>query len=375
VQRESLGPRAGWQEKVEALGLAYHTIGGDIYWDEGACYRFTAGEIDKLEEATAELHARALEAAGRVVEKRDFARLRIPEAFHDLVAQSWRDRDPSLYGRMDLSWDGHGDPKLLEYNADTPTALLEASVIQWYWLQEAKPGADQFNSIHEKLIERWKAMRPMLAADGRVYFAGDLDSPEDAGNLDYLRDTALQAGLTPIAIAIGDIGWDGARFIDVEGRNIGTLFKLYPWEWLVREEFGPNLLRGSMRIIEPPWKMLLSNKAILPVMWEMFPGHPNLLAASFEPGRFTTDFVKKPLYSREGANVSVTSAGGTIDVPGDYGEEGFIWQAYHELPSFDGRYAVIGSWVIGEEPAGIGIREDASPVTRDTSRFVPHYFT
>jgi len=85
--------------------------------------------------------------------------------------------------------------------------------------------------------------------------------------------------------------------------------------------------------------------------------------------------VKKPLYSREGANVSINAGDTVIDVGGDYGEEGFIWQAYHALPSFGGRYAVIGSWVVGDEPAGIGIREDASPVTRDTSRFVPHYFT
>ena len=374
MKRETLAPRADWIAKVEDLGLAFHTIAGDIYWDESACYRFSADEVDQLEAATAELHERSLEAVGRVIEKRDFARFRIPEAFHDLVVRSWGDREPSLYGRMDLSWDGRGEPKLLEYNADTPTALLEASVIQWYWMQEVKPGADQFNSIHEKLIDRWKGMRGSMAADGRVYFAGDLESLEDAGNLDYLRDTALQADLTPMAIAIGDVGWDGARFVDLGNQPIHTLFKLYPWEWMVREAFGPNLLRGAMRLIEPPWKMLLSNKAILPVLWEMFPGHPNLLAASFEQGRFSTDFVKKPLYSREGANVSITSEEGTIDVGGEYGEEGFIWQAYHALPSFGGRYAVIGSWIIGDEPAGIGIREDASPVTRDTSRFVPHYF-
>jgi len=375
VQRESLKTRAGWERKVEELGLSFHTIAGDVYWDESACYRFTSAEVDKLEAATAELHERALEAVGRVIEKKDFARFQIPEPFHEAVAESWRDEEPSLYGRMDLSWDGSGEPRLLEYNADTPTALLEASVVQWYWMQEVKSGADQFNSIHEKLIGRWKEIRARLAADGRMYFAGDLESVEDTGNLDYLRDTALQAGLAPISIAVGDIGWDGARFVDLEGRNIGALFKLYPWEWMVREAFAANLLKNTMRVIEPAWKMLLSNKAILPVMWEMFPDHPNLLAASFEPGRFTTDFVKKPLYSREGANVSVNAGDTVIDVGGDYGEEGFIWQAYHPLPSYGGRYAVIGSWVIGDEPAGVGIREDATPVTRDTSRFVPHYFT
>jgi glutathionylspermidine synthase len=374
MQRERIEPRAGWQQKVEALGFGYHTIGGETYWDESACYRFSAAEIDRLEEATAQLHRLCLEAVARVVERRDFARFAIPEPFHGLVERSWRDADKSLFGRMDLAWDGRGEPKLLEYNADTPTALLEASVVQWYWLQDVHPGHDQFNSIHEKLIARWGEMRAQLAANGRVYFTGDLESVEDAGNLDYIRDTALQAGLAPVPIDIGDIGWDGARFVDLESRAIGTLFKLYPWEWMAREAFGEHLLRGALRVIEPPWKMLLSNKAILPVLWDMFPGHPNLLAASFDPGRFATDFVKKPLYSREGANVTISAGGETVAAPGDYGDEGFIWQAYHELPRFDGHYAVIGAWVVGDAPAGIGIREDSSPITRDTSRFVPHHF-
>ena len=373
MQRENRVPRIDWPQKVEELGFYFHSIDG-VYWDERACYRFTAAEIDTLEAATAELQARALEAVGRVIAKRDYQRFRIPGPFAALIEQSWADGEKSLYGRFDLAWNGHEEPKMLEYNADTPTALLEASVIQWYWLQDVFPQADQFNSIPEKLIERWKAMRGALPADGCVHFSADPDSAEDQGNLDYLRDTATQAGLDAQAIAISDIGWDGTRFVDLEGRTISALFKLYPWECMVREEFGRNLLARTMKVIEPPWKMLLSNKAILALLWEMFPDHPNLLAASFEPGRFATDFVKKPLYSREGANVSITSGGRTLEAPGAYGEEGFVWQAYHELPRFDGNYAVIGSWIVGEEPAGIGIREDDSPITKNSSRFVPHYF-
>jgi glutathionylspermidine synthase len=217
-------------------------------------------------------------------------------------------------------------------------------------------------------------MRGQLPADGRVYFTAASDSPEDQGTLDYLRDTAIQAGIDARAIDIADIGWDGARFTDLEERTIAALFKLYPWEWMIREEFGQYLLSRKMRVIEPPWKMILSNKAILPVLWEMFPDHPNLLPASFEAGRFKTDFVKKPLYSREGANVSITTGGQTLEQPGEYGDEGFIWQAYHPLPRFGGNYPVIGSWIVGEEAAGIGIREDDSPITKNSSRFVPHYF-
>jgi glutathionylspermidine synthase len=374
VEREARVPRIDWPRKVEDLGFSFHTFDGEVYWDERAAYRFSSEEIDHLEEATAELHARALDAVAHVVERGDYERFRIPARFHALVEQSWRDREPSLYGRMDLSWDGSLEPKLLEYNADTPTALLEASVVQWYWMQDAAPGMDQFNSIHEKLIARWQAMRPRLPADGRVYFAGDSESAEDQGTLDYLRDTAQQAGLTPLAIDIADIGWDGKAFVDLDTRAMRALFKLYPWEWLVREAFGENLLSHAMGVVEPPWKMLLANKAILPLLWELFPEHPNLLPASFEPGRFATDYVKKPLYSREGANVTIDAGGRVIDSPGDYGAEGFIWQAYHALPQFDDNHTVIGSWLVGDEPAGIGIREDASPITRNTSRFVPHYF-
>src|SRR5258708_38260638 len=101
---------------------------------------------------------------------------------------------------------------MLKYTADTPTALLEASVVQWYWMKEVYPDADQFNSLHEKLIERWKGLRGGLPADGRMHFTADAESTEDQGNLDYLRDTATQAGLQALAIAISDIGWGARRF-------------------------------------------------------------------------------------------------------------------------------------------------------------------
>jgi len=374
MTREPRVPRIDWPRKVEELGFMFHTFDGEVYWDERAAWRFTASEVDTVEEVTAELHARCLDAVRHVVERGDYERLRIPAAFHRYIDESWRDGEKSLYGRMDLAWDGTGEPKLLEYNADTPTALLEASVVQWYWMQECEPDADQFNSIHEKLIARWGEMHGQLPGDGRVYFTCDSESMEDKGTVDYLRDTAQQAGLTPLAIDIADIGWDGQRFVDLDPRPMAALFKLYPWEWMVREAFGTNLLARTLRLIEPPWKMLLSNKAILPVLWELFPDHPNLLAAAFEPGRFATDYVKKPIYSREGANVSIRARGAAVDAGGDYGEEGFVWQAYHALPESGGNHAVIGSWVVGDAPAGIGVREDDTAITRNSSRFVPHYF-
>ena len=110
------------------------------------------------------------------------------------------------------------------------------------------------------------------------------------------------------------------------------------------------------------------------MLWELHYGHPNLLPAHFTPQRFASDYVRKPLLSREGANVTIRSQGVLREQPGAYGAEGYVYQGIAPLPGFGGRYPVIGSWIVGEEPAGMGIREDDSPITKNTSRFVPHYF-
>ena len=145
MRRDTITPRRDWRERVEALGFDFHTIDGEPYWREDVCYRFTADEIDTLEDATAELHSLCLEAVDRIVSGGRCAELGLDEVTTRLVEQSWRAGEPTLYGRMDLSWNGTGEPKLLEYNADTPTALFETSVVQWYWLQDTRPQADQFN--------------------------------------------------------------------------------------------------------------------------------------------------------------------------------------------------------------------------------------
>jgi glutathionylspermidine synthase len=374
MQRELMVPRPDWPQKMEEVGFHFHSIDG-IYWDERARYALTAAEVDMLEAATNELHEMCIAAAQHVIDRERFHLFAIPDQFVQYVVDSWNSDDATLFGRFDLAWDGHSQPKLLEYNADTPTALVEASVAQWYWLQDVKPSADQFNSLHEKLIARWQEI-----ASGRVVHFTSADCEEDIGNLDYMRDVALQAGVKAEYVPIAGLGWEAIdkRFVDEFNRQIEMLFKLYPWEWMTHEAFGNNLMTSNMQIIEPAWKMLLSNKAILPILWELYPNHPYLLPAFFEPGKIVGDYVKKPLLSREGANIELSTKAGFLHTDGDYGEEGFVYQAYQPIPNYrvngEDNYMVVGSWIVGDEAAGIGMREDESPITKNTSRFVPHYF-
>ena len=152
------------------------------------------------------------------------------------------------------------------------------------------------------------------------------------------------------------------------------LFKLYPWEWMWHEEFAPHLAEAKNLFIEPPWKLLLSTKGLLPVLWELFPGHENLLPA-FESPEISLggSYVKKPRLSREGANVSLVEYGITIEENGgDYGEEGFVYQALAPIPDFGGQRPVCGVWMVNHEACGLGVREDTRRITGNLSRFVPH---
>jgi glutathionylspermidine synthase len=319
-----------------------------------------------------------------VGDERTLERLRIPAGAWDLIAQSWRRGDPTLYGRFDLAYDGESPAKLLEYNADTPTALFEASVFQWMWLEDAlagnaiPAGSDQFNSLHERLIAKLAKIATSPNKPRVLHLSCKPDSAEDRGLISYLEDCARQAGLATKTLGIGDIGNRGkGPFVDLQNEPIDLLFKLYPWEWMFADAFSQSPSMAVTRFIEPPWKAILSNKGILPLLWEMAPRHPNLLPAYFEDdparARLQGRYAKKPLYSREGQNVLLIDGDTVIDRDGGlYGNNGFVVQQLARMPVFDGNYPVIGSWVIGDEPGGIGIREDITPITKNTSRFVPH---
>jgi len=383
MQRIACPERDDWQATAEQCGFDFHTVDGERYWDERAYYAFTLQEIEvDIEDATAEIEAMCLDLVECALDDEAMLRrLKIPEPFWPLLGESWERDDRSLYGRLDLSFGGQGPAKLLEYNADTPTSIFEAAVFQWTWLEQAiergilPPRADQYNSIHERLIERWTE----IGCGRQLHLAGITGDDEDAVTLAYLADTAAQAGLATTVIDIEDIGWreDGGGFVDLDDQDMALVFKLYPWEWMFHDVFGARLAEARTRWIEPPWKAILSNKGILPLLWEMFEGHPNLLPAFFEddPKAATLgpSFVRKPLFSREGANVSLVSGGIAVAAEGGpYGVEGFIRQALASLPDFGGVYPVIGSWLVAHQPCGLSIREDATPITGNTSRFLPH---
>lgn len=382
MKRVIIKERPDWRNKAIEYGFNFHTLYGEPYWCEDAYYQFTLAQIEALEDATAEIHQMCLKVVEKVVSSDTLmTKFRIPRHTWPFVRNSWQTRQPSLYSRLDLVYDGLHPPKLLENNADTPASLYEAAFFQWIWLEDQINSgqlpacADQYNSLQEKLIARFAALQ-FRHCFRLLHLACCQDIKEDRNTVQYLQGCAIEAGLPNTFLFIEQLGLgENGQFTDMQDQVISNLFKLYPWEFMLREIFSTKLEDAGVRWLEPAWKCILSNKALLPILWQMFPDHLNLLPAYFTEDNppLMKHYVTKPLFSREGANVRVFEQGkGTTRVGGPYGEEGSIVQAFCPLPRFGNSYTVIGSWLVNDQPCGIGLREDRQIITQNLSRFYPH---
>lgn len=403
MRRIASKPRDDWQRTVAEQGLVFgETVNertGETtdYWNESACYTFTMAEVTALEQVSERLHRMSIEAARFLAEEAlkpgSPWQLGIPREAVELARTSLQRNDPSLYGRFDLVYESPeaGPAKMLEYNADTPTGLVEASLIQWYWFEDKyrkgflpRKDHDQWNGLHEALVDRWHVLDQKLAGPSLLHLAYSEQetSGEDLMTVGYLLDTATQAGLPAQLVEMSALGYDETegRFVAADDRFIEAIFKLYPWEWMMSEDYGPVMARHAPTgWIEPPWKMFLSTKLLPAVLWHLYPGHENLLATYLDDGRAPTmtEYVRKPLHGREGDGIELHGEGLDLRNLGECGAEGYVVQELCRLPDFPGddhphNRPVLGTWMVGDECFGVGIRESDGPITDYYCRFVPN---
>ena len=331
----------------------------------------------------------------------------IPSALRPLIKASWKNRESDFLGRFDFIWDGTGSPKLLEYNADTPTILVETGVGQQEWfkrckIEENNKSAWSFNDVDEAVKRKW---RKLAKTSPVVYFlAPDIDRSRDVEeheHKEYLKATATACG-----IKVKEI--NNAQLLSMLEHDppISTevplvVWKISPYEWMAYDPSSSQLFNSDrstqVHWLEPPWKLILGNKAILPLLWEMYPNHPNLLFSTFAEADAihsilidSKRLVGKPKYGREGQGVvysgsdsasgfvkKANSASSVSVTDADRTENIFlgdpIFQEYHSTSRFSGRKIVLGSWMSAGQPSGICIREDSQETTVDNSSFVPHY--
>ncbi|MBW4458703.1 MAG: glutathionylspermidine synthase family protein [Nodosilinea sp. WJT8-NPBG4] len=428
--------RRNWQEHIQANAYQTEVLSDpkQQYWVEALpqpfALQFDAQEETAIASATEQLWQMCVEfldwfftdhQPGDV--DRCLASLQIRPDYWSAIKASWDRTDPvedlSLCTRFDLVVTDVGQIKLIEINGETP--LLGAETIyQWNWLVDYKRNhqtgpfplpndASQFNEFWDMVAGQWRRIAEAynLRQTG-ISFLVDENLEEDLEMamqlIQILHDEVDSDIYTQIVYLRGlqdeqgqevqrGLGLDEeGYFVDHINDRIPVLWKIYDWSDLQNDmantQATPALARrlevGDVKVLEPLWKQVLSNKGAMALMWDQFKTSdysPYLLATYFdsdispEATKLMLEMhVKKPMLGLEGVGTSIETGVGELekrDTLG-YGSEGFVIQDYIELPQAFGYHYMVGSWVINGDAAGIILRGDTSRITGRHCLIIPH---
>ncbi len=375
---------------LESLGFVWHTDSDETSYISDELVVISETEAEAYYEATNELYDMYVEAAEHVIENNLFHEIGIPFNLVDVIKESWEnDVHWHLYGRFDLAGGIDNKPiKLLEFNADTPTALFETAIIQWAILKQNNLEEEsQFNSLYEALIDNFKRLVTLQedvsnfeeVYDGWSFlFTSVKGNAEEENTVKLLQHIATEAGYNTEFAYIDEIEFsdeDGIVYNDI---NYELWFKLIPWEDIALEESDlamllTNIIKNQKAIIfNPAYTLLFQSKGLLKILWDLYPEHPLLLETSFEPLEDQKQ-VMKPIFGREGGNVSILDANTNIieSIEGDYENHKMVYQAYTELATDAEGLSYQAGVFYAYEACGLGFRKGGK-ILDNMSKFVGH---
>ncbi|EPW7417085.1 glutathionylspermidine synthase family protein [Campylobacter upsaliensis] len=372
---------------LESIGFSWHTDedGSDYLDNRFICV--SKNEANAYYEAANELYDMFIAAAQNVIDNDRFDELGIPFNLIDAIKMSWENEVHwHLYGRFDFAGGLDGKPiKLIEFNADTPTSLFESAILQWAMLKQNNLDEHlQFNSIYESLMDNFKRLITLDESveefeehyrGWKILFSSVAGNKEEELTTKLLAHIAKDAGFECDFAYVDEVEF-GEEGIFKNGVNYEYWFKLIPWEEIAIEEGElAMLLTQIMRnqkaiILNPAYTLLFQSKGILKILWELYPNHPLLLESSYEPLQ-GKDFVKKPMFGREGANISIIKDDVKLQENiGPYGNNKMIYQQYYELNSSENEYYQAGVF-FAYEGCGLGFRKGGL-IIDNASKFVGH---
>ena len=207
-----------------------------------------------LEGAVAQLFEMCVAAGDHVVDNELFDRMRIPPMARPQIRRTWESEPPSVYGRFDLRYDGERPPQaagVQRRHPDRPGRVRRHPVelAPVHRAGHATSGTrctTRSSPPGQRNLLKWErrtGVRPRV----HLAWTSEETSGEDRMTVAYLMDTVVQAGYEAIELIVEDIVLDDGdgRFYDQQGRHLDVVFKLYPWEWLIEDEFGPAVLADS----------------------------------------------------------------------------------------------------------------------------------
>ena len=376
---------------LESIGFAWHSdIDGSRYVP-GELVEVSQSQCEAYYAAVNELYDMFCTAAQHVIDNDLFHELGIPFNLVELIKKSWEnDVHWHLYGRFDLAGGLDNKPiKLLEFNADTPTAVFETAILQWAMLtQNGLDENAQFNDLFDGLSENFKRLLTLgddtsefekiqAQNDFKILFTCIEGSIEDEQTTRLIQAAATHAGFKTAFAYVHEISFDDENGVFYNEQNYEFLFKLIPWEMIAINEGELalkllNIVNNQKAIIlNPAYTLLFQSKGIMKILWDLYPNHPLLLESSFKPlnGK---KYVKKPFLAREGANVEIFENGVCVAKNGgEYENQSFLYQEYTELNKDEKGQKYQAGVFFAYEGCALGYRKGGE-ILDNFSKFVGH---
>ncbi len=374
---------------LDKIGFSWHTD------DDGSAYvadelvEVSGAECEAYYEAANELYDMFIAAAQYVIDNDLFFELGIPFNLVEIIKKSWEnDVHWHLYGRFDFAGGIGGAPiKLLEFNADTPTAVFETAIIQWAALKNAGLKEDsQFNDFYEALRLNFKRLITLDEETDsfaenyegwKILFSSIKGSSEDEMTVKLLQNAASEAGFETQFAFVDEVNFS-SNGIGYNGNSYEYWFKLIPWEKIAIEEGDLALILSEIIdnqkaiILNPAYTLLFQSKGILKILSDLYPNHPLLLKTSFQPLQNAAQ-VKKPLFGREGANVEILNENGEITAKngGEYANQKFIYQELAQFATDENGLNYQAGVFFAFEGCALGFRKGGA-IIDNFSKFVGH---
>lgn len=310
-----------------------------------------------------------------------------------------------LYGNFDYTVDASGQHWIYEFNGNTPVLTYESIVLQDHFLVDLRRRAgqiDQFNGLSESWQRFFRQVRERHGSLNMA-FAGFNGLINDTLTLETMSFAAGEAGHHIAILELGeDLEYDSySRRYYWAGHDepLDYLFGLFPWEdydsealsaFIDNYESLASTGRGTV-IAEPPYKLILSNKAFMAYMTRIDP--EGSLKNGFIPTYLSPEplaeqrYVSKPVYGRMSSNIRVFENDDLIgETDGDYADTLFIYQPFRDMIRIDESWYQLRMWLAPQEeqyggdyifgPAGLAVRRSTSALSMnvETEEFVPHVY-
>lgn len=378
-------------EYLESIGFVWHTDEDETSYIADEIVQVSEEEANAYYEATNELYDMFCEAGDYVIENNLFHEINIPFNLVNLIKESWEnDVHWHLYSRFDLAGGIDGKPiKLIEFNADTPTAVFETAIIQWAMLKANNlDEASQFNNLYDALKDNFKRIITMeddiekfeefyKDLGWKILFSSIASSSEDINTTKLLQHIATEAGFNTDFEYIDKVQFNDEGIFK-DDVNFEFWFKLIPWENIAIDESELALILEDIVankkaiIFNPAYTLMFQSKGFMKILWDLYPNHPLLLETSFEP-LIGKKQVEKRCFGREGANVAIINSDNSLDMKTDGDYEGFkaIYQEYVELPTDEKGNSYQAGVFYAYEACALGFRKGGK-ILNNMSKFVGH---